>query len=109
MSEKKELTHECGWIYTPADKYCRGCGERLMKLSREYSEIKAEMDALRKTATEKPNPAVAAISMTLFNVLAWASGESQVRPVEMVKEMEKIAGKLPGFGFPPGGSPPPSE
>lgn len=104
----EERTHTCGWIGSPIDKYCRGCGERLMKISREYNEIKAEMEALREVATSKPNPALAAISMTLFNVLAWASGEAQVRPVEMLKEMERMVEKWPGgFGFqPPGGEPP---
>lgn len=103
-------THSCGWIVSPADKYCRGCGERIMKLSREYSEIKAEMDALRERATSKPHPAYAAIAMTLFNVLAWASGESNVRPSELLREMEKFLEKFPGgFGFQPPGGPPPSE
>jgi len=101
-----ERTHQCGWTFSEADKYCRGCGERLLKISREFNEIKAEMDALRELATSRPNPAMAAIAMTLFNVLAWASGESQVRPVQMVQELEKLASRWPFPGSTPGEPPP---
>jgi hypothetical protein len=80
-----EQTHTCGWTYSPADKYCRGCGERIFKAAREYSEINAEMEALKSIAMEKPHPAFAAIAMMIFNILAWAAGESQVRPLDLVK------------------------
>ncbi len=94
-----EMTHSCGWTYGPGDKHCRGCGERLMKLSREYSEIKAEMDVIQNSAKEMVNPALTAIAMTMFNILAWAAGESQVRPTSFLQEMEKMAGKMPpNFG-----------
>ena len=100
-------THACGWTYEASDKYCRGCGERIMKISREFNELKAEMKAVQQFAAQKGHPAMAAVAMMLFNVLAWASGESQVRPLELLKEMEKISDKFPGFGFqPPGGGPP---
>lgn len=99
-----EPTHTCGWTNNPADKYCRGCGERLFKSTREYGEINGEMEALKNMAMEKPNPAVSAIAMMIFNILAWASGESQTRPVELLKQMEKMAERFPGgFGSPPSG------
>jgi hypothetical protein len=100
-----EPTHTCGWTVNPADKYCRGCGERIFKASREYGEINAEMEALKKGAMEKPNPAFAGFSMMIFNILAWASGESQVRPTELVSQMEKMADRMPpgGWGVPPSG------
>jgi hypothetical protein len=81
---------------------CRGCGERIFKSTREYSEIMAEMEALRKMAMEKPHPAFAAIAMMLFNILSWAAGESQVRPLDLLRQMEKMADRFPGgLGFPP--------
>ena len=102
-----ENTHKCGWAIGAADKYCRGCGERVFKSTREYSEITAEMDALKNLAMEKPHPAFSAISMMIFNILAWASGDSQTRPVELMKQMEQMADKFPGgpggFGPPPSG------
>lgn len=99
-----ENTHNCGWTVSPADKYCRGCGERIFKASREYGEIQAEMEALKNLAMEKPHPAFAAVSMMIFNILSWAAGESQTRPTELVKQMEKMADRLPGgWGFPPSG------
>jgi len=70
-------------------------------VSRDYSEINGEMHAIRKGASEKPNPAYASIAMMMFNVLAWASGEAQTRPTDMLRELEKMADKFPGFGFPP--------
>lgn len=98
----KESTHSCGWTYSPADKYCRGCGERIFKSTREYSEILAEMEAVKSMAMERQNPALAAISMMIFNILAWSSGDSQTRPLDLVKQMEKMAEKYPGgWGFPP--------
>lgn len=102
-----ESTHQCGWIIGAADKYCRGCGERVFKATREYGEITAEMEALKTMAMEKPHPAFASIAMMLFNILSWAAGESQSRPVDLLKQMEKIADKFPGggFGFPPGSNP----
>jgi uncharacterized membrane protein YvbJ len=97
-----DKTHTCGWTIGPADKYCRGCGERVFKASREYNEIMAEMEALKKLAMEKPHPAFAAIAMMIFNILSWASGDSQTRPVELIKQMEKMADRFPGgFGFHP--------
>lgn len=100
-----DKTHSCGWTNGPADKYCRGCGERIFKVTREYGELTAEMEALRTTAMEKPNPALAGFSMMIFNILAWAAGESQVRPTELVKQMEKMAERMPGGwgGIPPSG------
>jgi hypothetical protein len=96
-------THTCGWTFGPADKYCRGCGERIFKSTREYNEIASEMEALKTMATEKPHPALAAISMMIFNILSWAAGESQTRPVDLVKQMEKMADRFPGgWGFPSG-------
>jgi hypothetical protein len=96
-------THTCGWVFNPADKYCRGCGERLFKAAREYGEIQAEMEALKNSAMERPHPAFAAVTMMIFNILAWASGESQVRPVDLLKQMEKMADRFPGgWGSPPG-------
>lgn len=100
----QENTHKCGWAINPADKYCRGCGERVFKSTREYSEITAEMEALRNMAMEKPHPAFSAITMMLYNILSWSSGDSQVRPTELVKQMEKMADKFPGgWGSPPSG------
>jgi hypothetical protein len=97
-----EPTHSCGWTYTNADKYCRGCGERIFKSTREYSEIAAEMEALKGLAMEKPHPALGAISMMIFNILSWAAGESQTRPVDLIKQMEKMVDRFPGgFGNPP--------
>jgi len=101
-----ELTHSCGWTYAEADKYCRGCGERIFKSTREYNEISIEMETLKNAAMEKPYPAYSAIAMMIFNILAWASGDSQVRPTELLKQMEKMAERFPGgFGFPPSGPP----
>jgi hypothetical protein len=51
-----ENTHTCGWTHSQADKYCRGCGERIFKAVREYSEIMAEIEALKNMAMEKPYP-----------------------------------------------------
>ena len=99
-----EQTHTCGWTYSAADKYCRGCGERIFKCTREYGEISAEMEALKNMAMEKPHPAYAAIAMMIFNILSWASGESQVRPRDLLQQMEKMVDRFPGgFGFPPAG------
>jgi hypothetical protein len=92
-----ENTHSCGWTFSPADKYCRGCGERIFKSTREYAEISAEMEALKNLAMEKPHPAFAALAMMIFNILSWSAGESQVRPLDLLKQMEKMAGRLPGF------------
>jgi len=101
-----EKTHSCGWTYSEADKYCRGCGERIFKSTREYSEIAAEMEAVKSSAMEKPFPAYSAMAMMFFNILAWASGESQVRPIDLLRQMEKMAEKFPGgFGYPPSGPP----
>jgi hypothetical protein len=65
------------------------------------------MEALKNMAMEKPNPAFAAVTMMIFNILSWASGESQVRPTELIKQMEKMADRLPGgWGMtPPGQNP----
>lgn len=99
-----EATHTCGWTHSPADKYCRGCGERIFKSTREYSEISAEMEALKNMAMEKPHPAFGAISMMIFNILSWAAGESQTRPTDLLKQMEKMVDRFPGgWGFPPSG------
>lgn len=100
-----DTTHTCGWTMSPADKYCRGCGERVFKAAREYGEITAEMEALKNLAMEKPHPAFAAIAMMIFNILSWASGESQTRPTELLKQMEKMADRFPGGwgGFSPPG------
>lgn len=99
-----KTTHSCGWTIGPADKYCRGCGERVFKAAREYGEITAEMEAVKNMAMEKPHPAFAAISMMIFNILSWASGDSQTRPIDLVKQMEKISDKFPGgWGFPGSG------
>lgn len=99
-----DATHSCGWTVGPADKYCRGCGERVFKSTREYSEIVAEMDALKNLAMEKPHPAYAAMAMMISNILSWASGDSQTRPVELIKQMEKMMDRMPGgWGFPPAG------
>ena len=99
-------THTCGWTVNPADKYCRGCGERIFKSTREYAEISAEMEALKTMAMEKPHPAFGAIAMMIFNILSWAAGESQVRPTDLLKQMEKMADRLPGgWGFPPTSGP----
>ena len=98
-----ENTHTCGWTFNPADKYCRGCGERIFKSTREYSESASEMEALKNVAMEKPHPAISAIAMMIFNILSWSAGESQVRPVDLLRQMEKMADKFPGggWGFPP--------
>ncbi|MCB4756489.1 MAG: hypothetical protein LHV69_05580 [Elusimicrobia bacterium] len=102
-----EMMHTCGWTIGAADKYCRGCGERVFKASREYGEMVAEMEALKNMAMEKPHPAFAAIAMMIFNILSWAAGESQTRPLDLLKQMEKMADRLPGgWGFPPPGSTP---
>ena len=99
-------THTCGWTFNAADKYCRGCGERIFKSTREYSEIMSEMEALKSAAMEKPHPAVSAIAMMIFNILSWSAGESQVRPVELLRQMEKMAERFPGgFGSPPSSGP----
>ena len=100
----EERLHKCGWAVGPADKYCRGCGERVFKSSREFGEISAEMEALKSMAMEKPHPAFGAIAMMMFNILSWASGESQTRPTDLMKQMEKMVDKFPGgWGFPPSG------
>lgn len=100
-----ESTHSCGWTYSAADKYCRGCGERIFKSTREYSEIASEMEALKSLALEKPHPALGAISMMIFNILSWAAGESQTRPVDLIKQMEKMVDRFPGgWGSPPPGA-----
>ncbi|OVE78328.1 hypothetical protein BVX98_00550 [bacterium F11] len=99
-----EQMHSCGWTMGPADKYCRGCGERVFKAAREYGEITAEMEALKNLAMEKPHPAFAAIAMMIFNILSWAAGDSQTRPLDLIKQMEKMADKFPGgWGFPSSG------
>ncbi len=99
-----EPSHTCGWTYSAADKYCRGCGERIFKSTREYAEINAEMEALKAMAMEKPHPAFGAIAMMIFNILSWSAGESQTRPTELLKQMEKMADRYPGgWGFPPSG------
>lgn len=99
-----DLTHSCGWTFNPADKYCRGCGERIFKSTREYSEIMAEVEALKKMTMEKPYPALTAVSIMISNILMWAAGESNVRPIELIQQMEKMADRLPGgWGFPPTG------
>ncbi|MGQ0644778.1 MAG: hypothetical protein ACT4O3_04730 [Elusimicrobiota bacterium] len=106
------LTHTCGWIHGPEDKFCRGCGERLFKVSRDYTEIAAEMNAIRNAATEKPNPVFASMAMMMFNILAWASGEAQTRPTDILKEMEKMADRMGGMGGLGGGmgfQPPPKD
>jgi hypothetical protein len=100
--------HSCGWNYSPEDKFCRGCGERIFKVSRDFSEISAEMGALRQAASEKPNPAFAAIAMLMHNILAWSSGEAQTRPLDLLKEVEKMIDRFPG-GFGGGFSPPPPK
>ncbi len=103
------LTHTCGWVYSAEDKFCRGCGERIFKVSRDYAEINGEMNAIRKEAAEKPNPAFASIAMLMFNILAWASGEAQTRPTELLREVEKMTSRLSegggGFGFQPPSKP----
>lgn len=97
-----ENTHSCGWTTNVADKYCRGCGERIFKAAREYNEIMAEIDSLKNLAMEKPYPAFAAVSMMMSNILLWASGDSQTRPLDLLKQMEKMAERMPGgWGFPP--------
>jgi hypothetical protein len=101
-----QTTHSCGWTINPEDKFCRGCGERVFKVSRDFSEISAEMQAIRRAAGEKPNPAFAGVAMLMHNVLAWSSGEAQTRPTDLLREMEKVIDRFPGgFGFPP----PPSK
>jgi len=105
-----EMTHTCGWTHAAADKFCRGCGERIFKVSRDYPEINGEMIALRKAATEKPNPVFASIAMLMYNILAWASGEAQTRPTDLLKEVQKISDRFPGgFGGVGGGRAPTSE
>jgi len=99
MPEKS--LHSCGWNVGPEDKFCRGCGERIFKVSRDYSEIMAEMEAIKRSVMEKPNPAYASVAMLVFNILAWACGEGKMRPSDMMKEVEKLSDKFPGFGFPP--------
>ena len=98
-------THTCGWTINPEDKYCRGCGERVFKASRDYPEIKSEMDKLRILASDKPNPALVSLAMTMFNVLAWCAGDANTRPTEILREMERVLEKMPGWGYPP----PPSK
>ncbi len=98
--------HSCGWSINPEDKFCRGCGERVFKVSRDYSEIVAEMETIKRSVMEKPNPAYASVAMLVFNILSWSCGEGKLRPSEMMKEVEKLADKFPGYGFPPGFSPP---
>lgn len=93
-------THACGWTVNPEDKYCRGCGERIFKASRDYSEIKGEMDQLRIIASDRPNPGLVSLAMTMFNVLAWAAGEANTRPAALLKEIEKVIERVPGWGFP---------
>ncbi len=101
-----EKSHTCGWTCGAADKYCRGCGERIFKAAREYSEIAVEMEAIKTAAMEKPHPAFSAIAMMFYNILAWSSGDSQVKPTDLLKQMEKMAEKFPGgYGFPPSGPP----
>ena len=89
-------THHCGWIFNAADKYCPGCGERLFKSTREYGEIMAEIETIKKFTMDKPFPALAAISMMLTNILAWAAGEANTRPIELLNQMEKMAERFPG-------------
>jgi hypothetical protein len=101
------LTHTCGWTHGPEDKFCRGCGERIFKVSRDYAEINGEMSAIRQAASEKPNPAFASIAMLMHNILAWASGEAQTRPSELLKEVERLTDKMGGMGG-MGFGPPPS-
>jgi hypothetical protein len=102
-----DQTHTCGWTCGPADKYCRGCGERIFKAAREYSEIAAEMESLKNVAMDRPHPAFAAMAMMIFNILSWANGESQVRPTDLLKQMEKMADRNPGgWGIPPSGQNP---
>lgn len=104
----KELEHTCGWKYLPTAKFCPGCGEKLFKASRDYNEIRGEMKAIEEAAKARPNPAIAAFSMMLFNVLAWASGDANTRPSEMLAQMEQMAAKMPpGYGFPGAGGEPP--
>ncbi len=99
------LTHTCGWTHGPEDKFCRGCGERIFKVSRDYVEIVKEMGDLRNAVREKPNPAYAGVGMMMHNILAWASGEAQTRPTMLLDEFEKMMDRFPGgiggFGFPP--------
>jgi uncharacterized membrane protein YvbJ len=105
-----DLIHTCGWQHRPEDKFCRGCGERIFKVSRDYSEILAEMETIKKAVAEKPNPLFASMAIMLMNVLSWASGEAHTRPSDMLKEVEKMADRFPGgfggMGFQP---PPPSN
>lgn len=101
MSDQKSV-HACGWAISPEDKFCRGCGERVFKVSRDYSEILGEMETIKRSVMEKPNPAYASVAMLVFNILAWSCGEGKMRPSEMLKEVEKLSEKFPpGFGFPP--------
>lgn len=94
------LTHSCGWTIGADDKYCRGCGERIFKASRDYAEIKAEMDKLRVLASDKPSPGLVSLAMTMFNVLAWCAGEAKMRPTALLEDIEKVIEKIPGWGLP---------
>lgn len=100
MAMASPMTHSCGWTINPEDKYCRGCGERIFKASRDYSEIKAEMDRLRLIASDKPSPGLVSLAMTMFNVLAWAAAEANTRPTALLQEIEKVIEKIPGWGLP---------
>jgi len=94
------LTHSCGWTIGADDKYCRGCGERIFKASRDYSEIKGEMDKLRAIASGEPSPGLVSLAMTMLNVLAWAASENNTRPTALLQDIEKVIEKIPGWGFP---------
>jgi hypothetical protein len=58
---------------------------------------------------ERPNPAFASIAMLLHNALAWASGEAQTKPSDLLREVERMTerymGGMGGMGG-PGGLPP---
>ncbi len=59
-------------------------------------------------AMDKPHPTLAALAMMIFNILSWAAGESQSRPQDLLKQMEKMADRFPGgWGFPPSSGPNP--
>lgn len=112
--DNKTLTHTCGWMHSPEDKFCRGCGERIFKVSRDYAEIMGEMVALKNAASERPNPVSASIAMLMYNILAWSSGEAQTRPSDLMREVEKMAERFPGGmgglgGFGGFNSPPPKD
>ena len=94
------LTHTCGWTIGADDKFCRGCGERIFKVSRDYSEIKGEMDKLKSIASDKPSPGLVSLAMTMLNVLAWAAGEANTRPTALLQDIEKVIEKIPGWGLP---------